>query len=189
MNDALLQIPARIKELREILDVSVEEMAEKLNIPPAQYVGFEDGTRDIPISTLYEIAAILNTDPTVLLTGEDPRMNTYTVVRRGDGVNVDRYPGYNFESLAFNFINRTMEPLLVTLDEDDEKPALVMHTGQEFNLVLEGTVEVTVGKNRFLLNAGDSIYFNPQIPHGQAAVNGRARFLTVINEEIGSKRK
>ena len=32
MNDELLQIPKRIKELREILEISITEMAEKLNI-------------------------------------------------------------------------------------------------------------------------------------------------------------
>lgn len=182
MNEALLQIPARIKELREIMEIPLLEMAEKLHLMLEEYMALEAGTRDIPISTLYEIAAILNTDPTVLLTGEDPRMNTYTVVRKGEGVQVDRYPGYQFESLAFNFMNRIMEPLLVTLEEQEHKPALVIHSGQEFNLVLEGTVEVTVGKHSFLLNAGDSIYFDPQLPHGQAAVGGTARFLTVIKE-------
>lgn len=170
MNEALLQIPARIKELREIMEISSLAMAEKLHLDLDEYVKLEDGTKDIPVSTLYEIASVLNTDPTVLLTGENPRMNTYTVVRKGDGVRVDRYPGYQFESLAFNFINRTMQPLLVTLEEQENNPPLVMHSGQEFNLVLEGKVEVTVGKSSFLLNAGDSIYFDPQLPHGQVAV-------------------
>ncbi len=182
MNEALLQIPARIKELREIMEIPLTKMAERLHVTTEEYMELETGVKDIAIGTLYEIASILQTDPTVLLTGEDPRMNTYTVVRKGEGVRVDRYPGYQFESLAFNFINRIMEPLLVTLEVQANKPALVIHSGQEFNLVLEGTVEVTVGKHSFLLNAGDSIYFDPQLPHGQMAVGGTARFLTVIKE-------
>lgn len=182
MNEALLQIASRVRELREVLEIPQLVIAEKLNLTLEQYMELEEGKRDIPISTLYSIASILDTDPTVLLTGEDPRMNTYTVVRRGDGICIDRYPGYKFESLAFNFRNRIMEPLLVTLEVQEEKPALVIHSGQEYNLVLEGVVEVTIGKNVFLLKEGDSIYFNPQIPHGQAAVGGKARFLTVIKE-------
>ena len=86
------------------------------------------------------------------------------------------------ESLAFNFKNRQMEPMLVTLEEQEPEPALVMHSGQEFNLVLEGKVKITVGKNSFILSEGDAIYFDPNLPHGQAAVDGRTRFLTVINE-------
>lgn len=182
MNSELLQIPKRIKELREILDISVSEMSEKLNVTREEYEKYESGEKDIPVSTLYEIAAVLGTDCTVLMTGESPRMNSYTVVRRGNGVRVERYAGYFIESLAFNFMNRQMEPMLVTLDVQEEEPALVMHGGQEFNMVLEGKVKVTVGKNVFILNEGDCIYFDPSQPHGQAAVDGRTRFLTVINE-------
>ena len=159
MNDELLQIPKRIKELREILEISITEMAEKLNISHDEYEKYESGEKDIPVSALYAIAAA-----------------------RGDGVRVDRYSGYYIESLAFNFKNRQMEPMLVTLEEQETEPALVMHSGQEFNLVLEGKVKVTVGKNSFILNEGDAIYFDPNLPHGQAAVDGRTRFLTVINE-------
>ena len=137
MNSELLQIPKRIKELREILDISVSEMSEKLNVTREEYEKYESGEKDIPVSTLYEIAAVLGTDCTVLMTGESPRMNSYTVVRRGSGVRVERYAGYFIESLAFNFMNRQMEPMLVTLDVQEEEPALVMHGGQEFNMVLE----------------------------------------------------
>lgn len=182
MNSELMQIPKRIKELREILDISTEMMADNLGIALDEYIKFETGEKDIPIGTLYEIAILLDTDATVLLTGDSPRMNTYSVVRKGDGVSVDRYKGYHFESLAFNFMNRSMEPMLVTLEKKETEPALVIHCGQEFNYVLEGTMKVTVGKNVFMLTPGDSIYFNPSLPHGQAAVGGTTKFLTVINE-------
>ena len=50
-------------------------------------------------------------------------------------------------------------------------------------LVLEGTVVVTLGDKEFVLNPGDSIYFNPTIPHGQRCGGDvKARFLTVIAE-------
>ena len=74
-----------------------------------------------------------------------------------------------------------MQPLLVTLEPSDEVAKLITHSGQEFNLVLEGTVIVTLGDKEFTLNEGDSIYFNPQKPHGQRAVTETAKFLTIIN--------
>ena len=52
----LTSIPSRIKELREILEIETQEMAEKLGITEASYLAFESGEQDIPISTLYEIA-------------------------------------------------------------------------------------------------------------------------------------
>ena len=182
MKSELDLIPRRIKELREILDISVEEIAKKINVEVDVYNQLESGEKDIPISLLYEIADVLNVDCTVLMTGQSPRMNSYAVCKNGEGVAVDRYEGYHFESIAFNFKNRTMEPMIVTLNEDDEEPAKVVHGGQEFNFVLEGSVKVTVGAKSFILNKGDCIYFDPSIPHGQAAVGGSTKFLTVINE-------
>ena len=163
MNPELLQIPKRIRELREILDLSTIEVAEKLDVTLDEYQRYESGEQDIPVSTLYEIANILGTDCTVLLTGDTPRMNVHTVVRKGEGVSVDRYEGYQFESLAFNFMHRSMEPMLVTLEVQEKDPPLVI-------------------QNSFILNEGDSIYFDPKLPHGQSAVGGTTRFLTIINE-------
>lgn len=182
MNKDLQQIPVRIRELREILEISVEDMAKDLSISVEKYLMYENGEIDIPISALYEIAAKLGTDFTVLLTGESPRMNTQTVVRKGNGVKVERYEGYSFISLASNYIGRVMEPMLVTIEPTDKEPAPVMHGGQEFNYVLSGKVKVTVGKREHILEEGDSIYFDPRVPHGQAAIDGTATFLTVILE-------
>ena len=71
--------------------------------------------------------------------------------------------------------------MIVHINEN-ARPQLVTHGGQEFNFVLKGTVKLTIGNNSFDLNEGDSVYFNPAIPHGQTAVGGDAEFLTIINE-------
>lgn len=178
----LTSIPSRIKELREILEIETADMAEKLDITEENYLSYESGEQDIPISKLYEIAAVLGVDFTTLLTGRTPKMNTYAVTRKDSGAKVERYPGYDYSSLCYNFKGREMEPMLVHLSPDDEQPALVSHGGQEFNYILEGTVCVTVGSKKITLEAGDCLYFDPMIPHGQQAVDAPATFLTVIKE-------
>lgn len=183
MREKLLQISVRIRELRDILGISPESIAKNIRISLKTYLQYEDGSLDIPISILYEIADQLGTDMTVLLTGESPRMDTHTIVRAGTGIDVERFPGYRYASLAFNFKNREMEPLLVTIDPEDEPAPLVVHGGQEFNYVLEGHVRITLGKNKYDLAAGDTIYFNPHLPHAQAAVGSTAKFLTVITKD------
>jgi len=131
---------------------------------------------------LYTIAGRLGTDVTVLLTGEEARMDSAAVCRKDKGVQIERYQGYEFSSLAYNFKHRTMEPLLVSLDSSKPQAAQVSHSGQEFNFVIEGKVKVTVGKSEYTLDAGDSIYFDARLPHGQSAVGGRAQFITIIQE-------
>jgi mannose-6-phosphate isomerase-like protein (cupin superfamily) len=182
MDENIAQIPGRIKEFREILDISAMDMAGDIGIPYETYTRYESGELDIPISVLYKIASRLRTDATVLLTGEDPRMENASVCRKGKGVRIERYPGYEFSSMAYNFKGRTMEPLLVYLDPSKAPAAPVTHSGQEFNYVVEGKVRVTVGKREYILNQGDSVYFDAALPHGQSAVDGPAQFITIIQE-------
>ena len=182
MNDQIRQIAQRIKELREILDVAAVDLAKQVNLPVEEYLNYEEAKTDIPIGVIYGVATALNVDPTVLLTGEAPRMNDYTIVRKGQGVEIERYKGYKFRPLASNYIGRQFDPMVVDLEPMETPPELVVHGGQEFNYVIEGTVQLVIGSREFFLHAGDSAFFNPQTPHGQRAVGGPVRFLTIINE-------
>ena len=183
VKNQLQQIADRIKYLRDILDMSALDLAKAIDMPLELYNSYENCEKDIPISMIYNVAAVMGVDPTELLTGESPRMDTYAVTRKGAGVGVERSQGYAFESLAYNFRGRNKEPMIVTISPSEGKPQLVSHGGQEFNYVLEGTVGVTIGGKEIILNEGDSVYFDPAIPHGQFAVGGVARFLTVIDKE------
>lgn len=182
------QIASRMKEMREILEIDVEAMATGLGLAPVEYTRYENGELDIPIGIIYGAAAVMGIDSTVLLTGEGARMTDYTVVRNGCGVSMERYPGYTFSSLATNYIGRDMDPMIVTLGAFDKPADLVSHKGQEFNYVLSGSIIITIGAKEITLNAGDSIYFNPAIPHGQRAAGVQSTFLTVINEGAQEKK-
>ena len=174
--------PERIRELREILEISAIDIAQDIGISMETYLRYESGELDIPISILYKISSRLGVDATVLLTGEDPKMDTASVCRRGKGVKIERYPGYEFSSLAYNFKGRTIEPLLVYLDPSKKAAAPVTHSGQEFNYVIEGKIKIIIGQREYVLETGDSIYFDAGLPHGQAALEGPAQFLTIIQE-------
>ena len=181
--DRTPEITERIRELREISGYSAGQMAMECNVDEKVYESYEQTGEDIPISVLYHIARVFKVDMSELITGLTPRLDAFCVVPAGCGVNIDRYPGYAFEGLAYKFANKIMEPMIVTVEPQEKDPALVTHGGQELNYVLEGGVVVLFDDKRLLLNTGDSIYFDPAHPHGQKAANGKkARFLTVITE-------
>ena len=175
-------VAARLKEIREVCGYSVEHVAAQLGIVREQYQGYEESGENIPISVLYKLSHEYGVDITEILTGKSPRLSNYCVVREGQSTGVDRYPGYHFESLAYKFKRRIMEPLMVSVEPGEQDMALITHPGQEFNYVVEGTVLVILGDEEIALNAGDCIYFDPTLPHGQKAVGKPAKFLTVIAE-------
>lgn len=184
-NSSRMDIASRIRELRESVEKTAEQTADHLGIGLAEYMSFESGSLDVPISVLYEIAGHFGVDLTDLMTGKSPNLQQYCVVRDGKGPEIERFPGYRFQSLAFDFQNRSFEPLLVTLDPAKNRSiGLVTHAGQEFNLVLTGRVRVVLGGRSVDLGAGDSIFFDPAIPHGQLALDqAPASFLTVISRD------
>ncbi len=178
-----LAIGERIRGIREACDVTVDEMAAELEVEPATYVEWEETGADVPISVIYHIASKFGVEFTEILTGVPARLDTYHVVKAGEGRETDRLPGYHFEDLAWRYSQKAFQPLLVTLDPKDEPAALVEHAGQEFNYVLKGSIVLTFDDTEIVLNEGDSIYFNPTHQHGQRC-NGNvpAVFLTVIAE-------
>lgn len=182
MLESNVLIADRIRELREISELSCTTLAQKLNISLDTYMEYEDAQTGIPISTLYEIAGILGVELTELLTGSSPHLHNYCYVKNGEAPFIERYKGYQFQNLAFNFVNKRIEPLLVTIEqEENKKMSLVTHPGQEFNYVLEGRIKIILGGTEIIMEPGDSIYFDPTIPHGQTAMDDApGKFLTVI---------
>ncbi|MBR5259275.1 MAG: helix-turn-helix transcriptional regulator [Eggerthellaceae bacterium] len=181
--DAMREIGLRIEGLREACDVTQEEMARELSVDLETYQRWEQTGADVPISAIYHMAKTFGVEFTEILTGTAAKLDTYQVVRAGEGKEVDRYPGYYYEDLAWRYQGKIMQPLLVVLDPSDEPAKLVSHTGQEFNVVIEGTVIVQFEDKEFALNPGDSIYFNPMYPHGQrCGGNATAKFITIIAE-------
>lgn len=177
------EIASRIKELRELCEISPQEMADFLNISSDAYLEYENGSSDIPASVLFEIAHKLNVDMGLLLTGEETRMNIFTVTRKEKGINVERRKQYQYENLAEKFIHKKAETFLVTVEprEDGSKPSTNSHPGQEFDYVTEGSLKFYIHDNEITLSEGDSIFFDSSYQHAMEALgNKRAKFLAIV---------
>ncbi len=182
MNEQIMKIAQRIRELREISEISVDAIAQMLNIDSETYKGYEAGATDIPVSLIYDLAGIFKVDLTEILSGDTPKLNIYQIVRSGKGLNVQRFEHYKYQNLAYNFHNKKIEPFLVEVPFDESKPVHEnIHSGQEFNYILEGTVCMKINGKEKILNEGDSIYFSSKYPHGMKAMGGKkAKFLAII---------
>lgn len=180
----LIDLGQRLAGLRDACGFEQLEFAQMLDIEVETLQAYEQTGFDIPISLLMKAARICNVDMAVLLTGSGTHLNSYQVVRAGEGRLVDRFPGYHFEDLAYNYGNKVMQPLLVSIESTDPPAALVTHGGQEFNYVVTGQVVLVFEDKEIELDVGDSVYFDPQIPHGQrcGSSSQRAVFVTIITD-------
>lgn len=173
MENQIKLIAERIKGLREISGISVETLAKDLSVSKDLYVQYESGTVDIPVGFLYELAHKHHVELSAILSGDNPRLHVYCVVRKGNGLKVERRKQYRYEDLAANFIGKKAEPFLVCVDPgpDDAPFEFNSHPGQEFNYILEGTVKIIIDNHEIILHEGDSIYFNSGYNHALKALN------------------
>ena len=107
-------------------------------------------------------------------------MKSYFVVRKGQGMSVERTKAYKYQSLVSGYVNHKADVFIVTVEPKPEAHTVYKnnHAGQEFNLVLEGAMDIYLDGKTIRLNEGDSIYFDSSKPHGMLAVGDKAvRFL------------
>jgi len=181
MEEQLKQIADRIKGLRDSLDITVEEMAERCKRTPDEIRLYEAGEIDIPMSFLFEVAQQFNIATSTLISGEEPRMNSYFLTRFGKGKSVERNKAYKYQALASGFKFPKAEPFEVTVEPNDKEMRLNSHEGEEFNYLLEGKLLLRINDRELILNPGDCIYFNSSNLHGMKALDNRpVKFLAII---------
>ena len=183
MQEHVRRVAARVRELREIAGVPIGQLARDLKVSEEDYRAFENGSADIPLGVLYAIAAHFGVELSAVLTGEQPRLHVYSVVRAGKGPSVERRTEHRYQSLAPNFAHKKAEPFLVTVDPAPAGGGALpdSHPGQEFIHVLEGELVASIDGHEVPLHPGDSLYLDAGSPHTlRAAGPASARLLAVV---------
>ena len=181
----LQEMAGRIRELREIVGLSVEEMARRADVSVAEYQACEAGQVDLNFAFLYRCALALGVDVTDLISGVSPRLTSYAVTRRGAGQFIEQAHGMAYYNMAGLFRNRIADPLYVQCKYDREaemRPIeLTTHEGHECDIVISGCLRVQVGGHIELLHPGDVIYYDSAAPHGMMAAEGQdAEFYAIV---------
>ena len=171
------EMASRIRELREIQNLTVEQMAKKTDVTVEEYLSCEQGKSDLNFAFIYRCAMALSVNVTDIIEGYSPNLKSYSVTRAGLGQKVAQAHGMTYYNLAYAFQNRIAEPLYVRsiYDENAQNQdiELTTHEGQELDIVIEGNLMVQVGEHKEILGPGDTIYFDSDKPHGMIAVNGK----------------
>ena len=180
------EIAQRIAGARDAADMSPEEVASRLGIDVETYRAYEAGTVDVPLGDIPQLAAMFDADPFAIFTGINSHTRLFAVTRKGKGPVVERNAAYHYESLNAAFAGAKIMPYIVTvLPGSDERGLHVnSHPGEEFDRVIEGTIEMVIDGHSIVLDEGDSIYFDATKRHGIRALGGRpAKFLAVITSD------
>ena len=186
----LHEMAQRIRDLREIVGLSPEDMARLTGVDLEEYLQCEAGESDLNFAFIYRCAQAFGVDVTDIIEGASPRLSNYTLTRAGEGQHIEHAHGMTYYNMAARFKKRVAEPLYVVAEYSEEaqlRPIdCTSHEGQECDIVLSGQLKVQVGEHIEILNPGDIIYYNSTAPHGMIATGGReCIFYAIVLEGPG----
>ncbi len=181
------ELGEKIKGLREMRCVSIEELAERSGLAKEQIEKIESGEVTTSLTPLLKLARGLGVRLGTFL--DDLELSGPVVTTPTDNdVEAVRFAGPSdreglaFHALAANKRDRNMEPFVIDVHPPVEQHfELSSHEGEEFIYVLKGAIEVNYGKTTYRVEAGSSIYYDSIVPHHLHAADGKeARILAVI---------
>ena len=132
MDDQIKQIAERLRGLRDVLELTAEDIARDCEISAEEYRLAETGDYDISVSMLQKIARKYGIALDALMFGEEPKMSSYFLTRAGKGTSIERTKAYKYQSLAAGFMKRKADPFYVNVaTKPDKQPDNYTRTGRQ----------------------------------------------------------
>lgn len=170
-----------ILSLREKKFLTLQDLADMTGLTADYLKDLEEREVEASVSELLRISSALGTDIAALIYGKEFHEAGVVVTRPESRVGVERRLRHKYESLAPDYSGRHMEPFLVEVfEQDDGNLEFSTHEGEEFHYVIMGTLKIVVDGKEYILNQGDTIYFNSAFPHALNAIGGNCRILASI---------
>jgi len=184
-------ISDRIRAMRDLVGLSVADMAEATGVSEEEYLRCENGEQDCTFTFLSRCADRFQIDMVELITGENPRLSDYIVVQDGMGLPINRREGHDYYHLAAYFKDKLAEPYLVNApyreEEQDADIPTSVNDGQELVYVIAGSIRFVHDRHEENLIAGDSVYYDASKPHGMIATSKDGSTFLVVSVKGGSR--
>ncbi|MEG2458932.1 MAG: XRE family transcriptional regulator [Raoultibacter sp.] len=187
------KLGTKITTLRESLRLSQEELAQRCNCDLSVIEGLEAGALAPSLAPLIKITRALGVRLGTLMDDDVALGPVYTQVgqieeaTRMKSLETSSDAGtLNFFSLAEGRSSRHMDPFIITVTPSGQVDhVLSQHEGEEFLYGIEGPVEIEYGKETYVLQPGESLYYDSIVPHQVRAHNDQqAKFLAVVYTPI-----
>lgn len=176
------RIAQRIKTIRTQRKMTLQDLADLTGLTKGYLSKIERSKKAPPFSTITRIANGLGVEASYLFQEngdqeDDPRI-VFTKKGQGQSVKtVGAFYGYAYEALAAKKPGKNMIPYII--EPVEEETGVFHHEGEEFIYVLEGQHEFIYDGKSYMMEAGDSVYFDSGVPHTGRSI-GPAKLLAVL---------
>lgn len=179
------EIGKNIKRYRKARGQTLQSLADVTGYSKGYLSKLEKSDYAPPLSTLTQIAKALGVTTSALL-GEAVRQNAISFIKKNERmviVGQGTTFGYLYESIAYKYSDRSMQPFVLTMPLNAKKKGRFQHNSEEMLFVLKGTMKFHYGTEEFIVEEGDCIYFDGSIPHrGESYGDQEAVCLMVMHD-------
>jgi len=177
-------VGAQVRALRTALGMKLADLAASAGLSPGMLSKVENGQTSPSLATLQALASALNMPLASLFTKVD-RKSEASFVKAGQGLTIERRgtaKGHRYQLLGHGVRGEVgVEPYLITLDRSSDAYPIFQHEGVEFLYMLEGVVAYAHGDRHYVMEPGDSLLFDADLPHGPLELKRvPAVYLSVI---------
>lgn len=182
------QIGPKLRALRLKKSMGLVELGKHTGLSAALLSKLERDKLYPTLPTLLRIAMVFSVGLDYFFTDERKR-HVVSIVRKQERIRLPERPGpgesaYHFESLDFKSNERRTSAYLADFEPiAQEKLKSHQHPGSEFLHVLKGELGLKIGLDEYELEAGDSIYFDPNVPHTYRRVSKAACEALIVTAE------
>jgi len=158
----MVKIGERIRSLRQLSNLTQEELAERANLTKGFISQIEHDLTSISLDSLIQILDALDENISNFFRETSEEKIVY---RKPDRVAIEKEKIERFELLVPGSTNRRFEPILLTLRKGQTSPPEKPHEGEEFGLILQGRINLRFGKEVQKLKRGECFYFSAEKEH------------------------
>ncbi|MEL6410096.1 MAG: XRE family transcriptional regulator [Pseudomonadota bacterium] len=176
-----------VREHRKARSMTVADLADVTGLSIGMLSKIENGVTSASLTTLKIVSDALSVPITSLFRRFEERREAVHV-KAGEALEIEREgtrAGHQYRLLGHLGANNSgvvVEPYLIELTEASDTFPIFQHDGIELLYVLSGEVRYRHGDDVYHLRPGDSLFFDPDVPHGPEELIGLPiHFLTVIS--------
>jgi transcriptional regulator with XRE-family HTH domain len=180
-------IGREVRAFRNKLGITVSDLAVATGLSLGMLSKIENGVTSPSLTTLQLLSRALGVPVTAFFRRYEERRDA-VFVKAGEGLAIERRgtrAGHQYHLLGHtggNSARVVVEPYMITLTQESDVFPLFQHSGLEFLYMLEGEVVYRHADKLYVMQPGDSLFFDADAPHGPEEMRTLPiRFLSIIS--------
>ena len=149
-----MDIGGKLKRLRIKNQLTLEDVANRSELSKGFLSQLENNNCSPSISTLEDILEVLGSSLHEFFSENKED----TIVFRPNDCFENEQEEYTISYIVPNAQKNSIEPIKITINPGGKSNEIVPHDGEDFGYVLYGTATLVYGKEKHIMNEGDTFY-------------------------------